>query len=50
MVEFDDGKLVWTPKTVIYNGKEYPAPLNILPFLVREVMYEYLTERKQVRL
>jgi hypothetical protein len=47
-IEVDDGKLCWIPKTVIYNGKIYPAPLNLLPILTRQVIIEYLTEKKKV--
>ena len=26
--------LIWHPKTVIFEGKEYPAPLDLLPLMV----------------
>lgn len=47
--EIEKGQLTWTPKTVIYNGKEYPAPLNILPIMVQQIILECLIERKNER-
>ena len=49
MLELDKGKLTWTPKTVIFEGKEYPAPLDLLPILAYRVMFEFLLERKEKR-
>lgn len=48
-IEIHKGELAWVPKTVIWEGKEYPAPLDLLPFLVRKVIIECLTERKSER-
>jgi len=49
MLELDKGKLTWTPKTVIFEGKEYPTPLDLLPILAYRVMFEFLLERKEKR-
>lgn len=49
MIEIHKGELSWIPKTVIFEGKEYPAPLDLLPILARRVMIEYLTEIKTMR-
>ena len=46
MIEIEKGQLTWTPKTVIWEGKEYSAPLDVLPMMVRQVVIETLTERK----
>ena len=43
------GELSWQPKTVILNGVEYPAPLDLLPILARKVMIEVLKERAEKR-
>ena len=48
-IEIHKGELTWTPKTVIYNGRAYPAPLDLLPMLVQQVVIEELTERKNER-
>lgn len=48
-IELDNGQLTWIPKTVLYRGKEYLAPLNILPMLAQDVMLEFLLERKKER-
>ena len=44
-----DSKLVWIPKTVIFEGKEYPAPLNLLPLMAHRVLIELLEERQNKR-
>ena len=44
MVEQDDGSLLWIPKTVIFEGKEYPAPLDLLPYFARKILLEVLTK------
>lgn len=49
MIELDGGQLTWTPKSVIFEGKEYQAPLDLLPILAMQVMVELLTERKNER-
>ena len=41
-ITVDDGILCWIPKTVLFNGKLYDAPLNILPYLVRQTLLEHL--------
>lgn len=41
--------IVWIPKTVIFEGKEYPAPLNVLPILTGRLLIEMLGERKKDR-
>jgi hypothetical protein len=46
MVELENGQLTWTPKVVIFEGKEYPAPFNLLPILSYRIMIEILEERK----
>lgn len=35
-IEIHKGQLSWTPKKVIFEGKEYAAPLDLLPFMVRQ--------------
>ena len=45
-IEFENGQLSWIPKIVIYKGKEYPAPLNLLPIITMDIMMEILLERK----
>lgn len=45
MIEVHNGELAWVPKLVIYEGREYPAPLNLLPILVRGVLLNLLLER-----
>lgn len=45
-LKIHNGELTWIPKTVIFEGKEYPAPLDLLPILTREVMIEYLIEKQ----
>jgi hypothetical protein len=49
MIEIEKGQLTRIPKTVIFEGKEYPAPLNLLPILVQRNMLEFLVERKENR-
>lgn len=49
MIEIEKGQLTWTPKTVIFEGKEYTAPLNLLPILTYRTMLEFLVERKENR-
>ena len=46
MIEIEKGQLTWIPKTVIFEGKEYPAPLDLLPILTYRTMLEFLVERK----
>ncbi len=48
-VELEKGQLTWIPKTVIFEGKEYLAPLDLLPLLVHRTMLEFLLERKEKR-
>lgn len=45
-ITIDNGSLSWTPKIVLFNGKLYSAPLNILPYLVRQTLVEYLKQKK----
>ena len=49
MIEIEKGQLIWTPKTVIFEGKEYPAPIDLLPILTYRTMLEFLVERKDNR-
>jgi hypothetical protein len=49
MIEIEKGQLTWTPKTVIFEDKEYPAPLDLLPILTYRNMLEFLVERKENR-
>jgi len=46
MIEMHKGQLSWIPKTVIFEGKEYPAPLNLLPIFVARTIIEYLKEKR----
>ena len=45
-IEIDIDSLYWRPKTVIFNGKEYPAPLNLLPLLTHYCLIELLHEKR----
>jgi hypothetical protein len=49
MIEIEKGQLTWIPKTVIFEGKEYPAPLDLLPILTYRTVIEFLVERKENR-
>ena len=49
MIELHKGQLSWNPKSVIFEGKEYPAPLDLLPILVYRTILEVLIERKEKR-
>lgn len=49
MIELENGQLTWVPKTVIFEGEEYSAPLNLLPIFVYRTMLEFLAERKEKR-
>jgi hypothetical protein len=49
MIEIEKGQLTWIPKTVIFEGKEYPAPLDLLPILTYRTILEFLVERKDNR-
>lgn len=49
MIELDKGQLTWVPKTIIFEGKEYKAPIDLLPILVYRTAIEFLLERKQER-
>jgi hypothetical protein len=44
-LKLEKGELTWIPKTVIFEGKEYPAPLDLLPILYRRVIYDYLKNK-----
>jgi hypothetical protein len=48
-IELEKGQLTWTPKTVLFEGKEYPAPLNLLPILTYRTIIEFLTERTKTK-
>lgn len=49
-MEFETSEnITWIPKTVIFEGKEYPAPLNVLPILTGRLLIEMLEERKKDR-
>lgn len=49
ILELDKGQLIWIPKTVIFEGNEYPAPLDLLPVFAYRTMMEFLMERKENR-
>ena len=49
MVEIHTGQYSWTPKTVIFEGKEYPAPLDLLPIITKRLLLEVLLERRDGR-
>jgi len=46
-LEFDSGQFTWIPEWVIFEGKKYSAPLDLLPILTYRTMLEYLVERKE---
>jgi hypothetical protein len=43
-IEIHKGQLSWIPKTVIYKGNKYSAPLDLLPIMVREVIIKNYTK------
>jgi hypothetical protein len=45
VVEIDNGKLTYQPKTVIFEGKVYDAPINVFPLLVQRTLLKVLEER-----
>ena len=47
MLELHTGQLTWVPKTVIFEGIEYPAPLTILFLLTVKWIIEYLNSLKK---
>lgn len=49
MIEIEKGQLTWTAKTVIFEGKEYTAPLDLLTIMAHRTMLEVLLERKKNR-
>ncbi len=49
MIEIEKGQLTWIPKTAIFEGKEYPSPLDLLPILAYRTMLEDLVKRKNKR-
>ena len=46
MIELENGKLSYTYKTVIFNGKEYLAPLDMLPILIRNTIIDSYKNKK----
>ena len=36
--------LIWTPKTVIIDGKKYDAPVNLLEYLTYQALHELLLD------
>ena len=48
-VEFDDGSLSYQPKTVIFEGKEYKAPLDVSEYVYGNILLEFLQERSDDR-
>jgi len=38
IIELDDGSLTWIPKTVILDGKEYDAPLDLISYFTYGVL------------
>lgn len=49
-MEFDTSEnITWIPKTVIFEGKEYPAPFDVLPILTGRLLIEMCKERKKDR-
>jgi hypothetical protein len=46
-LETPQTRLTYRPKTVIYQGKEYPAPqiINLLQYQVRRLLIDYLKQK-----
>ena len=40
MIEFHNGSLTYQPTCVIYKGKEFKAPIDILVIMGYEYIYE----------
>jgi len=44
-IHHDTGLFTWTPKIVIYEGKKYKAPLNVLTLFTIDVIKEFLEDK-----
>lgn len=46
MITLHKGELSWNPKSVIYFGRKYAAPLDLIKMIYQEALIEILLERK----
>jgi len=44
-LDTDCTNLVWNPEYVIFEGKKYKAPLDLLPIIVNRTLKEMLIKR-----
>lgn len=44
-MDIEKGQLRWIPKTVMFKGKLYKAPLDLTAYIVGNVLIEMLKER-----
>jgi hypothetical protein len=49
MIELDNGRCSIFISKVIYNGREYEAPIKLSELIYFDIMFEWLTERKNNR-
>ncbi len=47
-IEIENGQLRWTPKIVLFKGKLYKAPLDLLPYLVYNTILKCYYERIKI--
>lgn len=48
MIELDNGKLQIFINKVIYNDREYDAPIKLSELIYFDIMFEFLEERKKI--
>jgi hypothetical protein len=46
-LEMENGQLSYEIKSVVFDGKKYPAPINIFPLLVVKTITNVLKQPKQ---
>ena len=46
MIELDNGKCSIFISKVIYNGREYDAPISLIELIYFDIMFEFFEERK----
>jgi hypothetical protein len=49
MIELEKGQLSYVATKVIYNGREYNAPISYSTLIYYDLMFEFLLERKEER-
>ena len=48
-IELDNGKLSIFINKVIYNGREYDAPIKLSELIYFDIMFDFFEERKNNR-